>query len=250
MTDLIRRAIEKSGYLLQRARGRYWQDGLYSIHNDAFRRDPAFREAYARGVHASGGHDAGLEWRVHIALWAAAQALRVPGDFVECGVNAGFISSAILHRLDWNSVGRRYYLVDTFRGPVVGQFSEDEIRRGRVEAAHQAKAAGAYVTDVERVRQNFAAWPDATVVQGVVPDVLQTLDAQQVAFLHIDMNCAFPERAALEYFWDKMLPGGIVLLDDYAYFGHDAQHASMDEAASQLGASILSLPTGQGLIVR
>src|SRR5208337_5522118 len=111
-------------------------------------------------------------------------------------------------------------------------------------------AAGAYETNLDRVHANFAEWTNAVVVPGTVPDILPTLDIASVAFLHIDMNCAYPERAALEYFWDRLSPGAFVLLDDYAYFGHDLQADAMDAAASKLGAEILSLPTGQGLILR
>ena len=42
----------------------------------------------------------------------------------------------------------------------------------------------------------------------------------------------------------------MVLFDDYAYFGNDALAAAIDAAAANLGAEILSLPTGQGLIVK
>jgi hypothetical protein len=194
--------------------------------------------------------DPQFEWRVHVALWAAAASLRVPGDFVECGVNAGFISSAIMQRLQWNSVGRRFYLIDTFAGPVFEQYSPQEIERGRLAAAKAAVHAGAYVTDLARVRSNFSEWPSAVVVQGSVPEILPSLDIGAVAFLHIDLNCAYPERAALEFFWEHLSPGALVLLDDYAYADYDAQMHAMDEAAQILGAEILSLPTGQGLIIK
>jgi hypothetical protein len=80
--------------------------------------------------------------------------------------------------------------------------------------------------------------------------VLPTLDIGKVAFLHIDMNCAYPERAALEYFWNKLASGAIVLLDDYAYFGHEEQREAIDAVAGNLGVDVLCLPTGQGMIVR
>jgi len=183
---------------------------------------------------------------VHVALWAAAAGLRVPGDFVECGVNAGVISSAIMHHLRWNTVSRRFYLIDTFRGPVLEQFSAEEIERGRLDVAKQALQAGAYVTDLARIQSNFSEWPKAVVVQGSVPDVLPSLDIPTVAFLHIDMNCTYPERAALEFFWGRLSPGAMVLLDDYAYAGHYAQACAMDDAAKTLQAEILSLPQAKG----
>ena len=233
-----------------KVRGRYAQDGLFTLHSDSFRSDPAFRGAYERGIQASNGVDPAFEWRVHIALWAARTALRVNGDFVECGVNAGFVSSAIMQKLQWNAVGRRFYLIDTFGGPILTQYSEQEVRSGRLAIAKQALEAGAYVTDTDRVRANFATWQNVIVVQGAIPEILAKTDFSAVAFVHVDMNCTLPELAAFEFFWDRLSPGAVVLFDDYAYYGHDSQREAIDAAARARGAEVLSLPTGQGLIIK
>jgi hypothetical protein len=252
MKRLIVKALERAGYVVFNTRSPYGyaRDGLFTMNNDHFQRDEAFRAAYARGVEASNGSDPQMEWRVHVALWAASTALRAQGDFVECGVNAGFMSSAIMRSLDWRGSGRRFYLIDTFSGPVLSQYSPREIERGRAANAESALAAGAYVTDLERVRANFSEWPNAVVVQGAVPDILSAVSFRDVAFLHLDMNCALPEKAALEFFWERLSPGAVVLLDDYAYFGNEGQAEAIDDLSARLGFRILSLPTGQGLIVK
>ena len=225
-------------------------DGLYTIHNARFGENRRFQSAYARALLASHGVDPQIAWRVHIGLWAASAAARVPGDFVECGVNAGFLSSAILSYLDWDSLGKSFYLVDTFEGPVVKQFSKEEIARGRLAVVQQSISAGAYVTDIERVRQNYSEWRRIEIVKGCVPEVLPAVHTRSVAFLHIDMNCAYPETAALQHFWPYISPGGIVLLDDYAYFGCDLQARAMDQVVAALGVEVLVLPTGQGMILK
>jgi hypothetical protein len=250
MKAWIKALSAKFGVGIFSLRGRYAQDGLFTVHSDAFRSDPAFQAAYARGVKAGHGADPGFEWRVHVACWAAQTALRVQGDFVECGVNAGFISSAIMNKERWNTLGRRFYLIDTFTGPVFGQYSSGEVGKQRLSIARKALEAGAYVTDVDRVRANFAEWPNAVVVQGAVPEILEKVDFGAVAFLHIDMNCALPEQRALEFFWDLMPPGAVILFDDYGYYGHGFQREAIDAAACARGAEVLSLPTGQGVIVR
>ena len=243
-------ALARIGYLRFDVTRHYAQDDLFTVHNSDFRRDPQFQQAYARGVRAGWGVDPGLAWRVHVALWAAATALRTPGDFVECGVNAGFVSSAIMHRLNWASVPRRFYLIDTFSGPMVEQFSPEELQLGKAGLTKELLSRGAYVTDLDRVRSNFAEWPNAVIVPGSVPEILPTLDIPRVAFLHIDLNCAYPECAALAHFWPRLSPGALVLFDDYANHEHRYQKQKIDEAARGLEAEVLSLPTGQGLIVR
>ena len=54
--------------------------------------------------------------------------------------------------------------------------------------------------DLDRVRSNFAEWPNAHVLKGVLPDALALLPNTRTAFLHIDLNCAAPEVAVLENF--------------------------------------------------
>ena len=73
---------------------------------------------------------------------------------------------------------------------------------------------------------------------------------EKVAYLHLDMNCAPPEVAALEYFWQYLVPGAFVLLDDYAYRGFECQKAAMDKVAAEKNSKIVSLPTGQGLLIK
>ena len=166
----LKQILNGAGYELFNRRNGYAHDGLLTVHSDHFRNDPQFRAAYARGIKASAGVDPHFEWRVHVALWAARTAAKLTGDFVECGVNAGFISSAIMQRLNWSGMGRQFYLIDTFEGPVFDQFSDDEIERGRLNIARQAMAAGAFVTDMDRVHSNFSEWRNVQVIrEGSLP---------------------------------------------------------------------------------
>jgi hypothetical protein len=246
----VRQKLGAAGYVVfnSRTAGLYAYDGVFTFNNSHFAHDPNFQAAYQRGVQASRGVDPKIEWRVHVALWAASSAVHAQGDFVECGVNAGFMSSAIMHRLGWQRLEKVFFLIDTFSGPVLSQYSDEEVERGQRRVAEDAMAKGAYIMDPDLARANFAEWPNAKIVQGVVPDVLEQVKVDRVAFLHLDMNCAHPESAAFEYFWEKLSPGGVVLLDDYAAYGYDALAKAIDDAAGAREAEVLSLPTGQGLI--
>src|SRR6476659_7753725 len=112
----VARILEARGYtLVGDDPDAYWADGLRTVHNHDFVHEPSFVRAYARGV-AAVGEDYDWQWRVHIGLWAATSAARLDGDFVECGVNRGFLSSAIMELLDWNTLGKTFWLLDTFAG--------------------------------------------------------------------------------------------------------------------------------------
>ncbi|OBK45000.1 methyltransferase [Mycobacterium kubicae] len=229
----------------------YAQDGLISVHSHAFINEPKFAAAYARGIAAVGGNDLyQFHWRVHIALWAASIASRLDGDFIECGVNKGFVSSAVMQYLDWNSLNRDFYLLDTFAGIDERFITTSERESGALSKSAHSLESGFYVSGADSVRANFAQWPRAILVEGAIPDTLAQVKPRQIAYLHLDMNCATPEIAALTHFWDSLAAGAPVLLDDYAYEGYASQKLAFDEFAQLNRISICALPTGQGLIIK
>ncbi|MFM6908271.1 MAG: hypothetical protein ACKPKT_24985, partial [Dolichospermum sp.] len=63
-------------------------------------------------------------------------------------------------------------------------------------------------------------------------------------------NCTLPEIAALNFFWDKLVSGAIVVLDDYGFAPHIEQKKAHDMFATQHNVIVLSLPTGQGIIIK
>lgn len=235
--------------LYPKVEGVFSYDGLSSIHNHDFMSDEHYIAAYTRGVEAVGS-DYKWFWRVHIGLWAARTAAQHAGDFVECGVNYGFLSSAIMKDLDWNSTGRTFYLLDTYAGIDDRYLSDQERAGGVAEKNRKLVEEGVYTSNIDTVRKNFSEWPKAKVIQGTIPDTLADIDSEQIAYLHIDLNCTLPEVAALEYLWERLVPGAIILLDDYAYYGYQPQKDGMDEWAAKMKISIASLPTGQGLMIK
>jgi hypothetical protein len=226
----------------------YDQDGLRSVHNHEFMRDENFQRAYDRGVSAS-GRDYQWHWRVHVGLWAAASAAKLAGDFVECGVNRGFMSSAIMNLLQWDSTGRKFYLLDTFSG-IDERYVFPHEKAVIMEENAKKIARGAYTFDVQAVRDNFSEWKNAEIVVGPIPETLSAIKSKQIAFLHLDLNCSLPEVATMEALWDRLTAGAFVLLDDYAYLGYRSQKLGVDAFAQSRNIPVLSLPTGQGLIMR
>lgn len=232
----------------------YDHDGLVVFGKSAdFLREPRFQAAYRRGMN-SGHHiarapgsddDLHIEWRIHVVLWAAAHASRLPGDFVECGVNTGIFSLAICDYLDFNSTGKSFWLFDTFEGIPTHQVTSRERDLGRLDENREW-----YSECLAIAEENFAPYPRAHLVRGEIPQTLASPVIDEVAFLSIDMNIAAPEVAALEYFWDKLTPGAPVVLDDYGWLGHEPQKEALDLLAAGFGAEVLTLPTGQGLLIR
>jgi len=82
--------------------------------NLAILNDKKFSEACEKNARNDQERSLGL--RLNTLTWAASEALRVPGDFVECGVWRGFCSAVIADYLDFGRVPKQLYLYDTFDG--------------------------------------------------------------------------------------------------------------------------------------
>jgi O-methyltransferase len=221
-------------------------DSLVSWHNAEFLEDPAFIQAVARGVER-GSWTATLDvrWRFHVILWAAARAARMDGDFVECGVNRGGFARAIVDYVDFGRLDKTFYLMDTFNGLVEKYITPEERAMG-VSRESFAKFSESY----DDVAEAFKAFPNVQLVRGPIPDTLPLATTTKVAFLSIDMNVMLPEIAAVNYFWDRLVSGAIVILDDYGHGPHRLQKHAFDEFAAAHGVQVLMLPTGQGLMFK
>jgi len=222
----------------------YDQDGLKTSHNCDFIREIRFLKAYERGVKACPEY-ANIHWRVHVALWAASQAIYLPGDYVECGVNRGFLTSAVMTYIDWNKLGKSFYLFDTFCGLDESLLTQEEVLLGRI-----SQSRSQYRECYEETKENFSEFERVILVRGSLPSTLSQPLIGSIAYLSIDMNCVEPEIKSLEFFWPKLVQHGVVLLDDYAYKGHQPQKLAIDSFAAKHHVQVLSLPTGQGLIIK
>lgn len=232
-------------HLLQKSKVTYAQDLLYTFHNADFMKDKLFLDSYALGK-ATGSNllHEDIHWRIHVLCWAAYHAKHLEGDFVDCGVNTGVFSRAIINYIDFNKTGKKYYLLDTFEG-LDKQFSSvDELKRNSLMGY---KHEGSVYEQVKATFKDF----NVEIIKGAVPATLPLVKSDKICFLSIDMNCVKPEVDALEFFWDKMVSGGVILLDDYGYANStNDQKMAHDAFAERKGVKILTMPTCQGLLIK
>ena len=253
LTDLLARASNRFrfvapaslttlSYMLYRAPDAYFQDGLLTVHNSDFRKDPKFRDAYKVGKETGSWGRQDVEWRAYICCWAAWSVRNKRGDFVECGVNRGGLSRTVMRYIEFDKLDKRFWLLDTYEGLVEHLISEAERRMGILP--------GGYSRCYDEVTKIFGPIPGVKIIKGVVPDTLTQVTSEAICYLSLDMNNAGPEIAAADYFWDKLTCGGIIILDDYGWAKQINQKLAFDNFAEGHGVKVLALPTGQGMIIK
>lgn len=167
----------------------YAADGFVTSHHVEFLNNDRFNSSYRGALKDVPELLRGteIEWRAHICCWAASQAIHLEGDFIECGVWYGILSKTICEYTDFGRQNRNFYLVDSW---------------GKMPGSH---ACAKYQEDIyDIVKKRFAKWPNVRLIKGLVPEALSRIPSQKVAYLSIDMNSSEPEKAVLEYFYEKL----------------------------------------------
>ncbi len=111
----------------------------------------------------------------------------------------------------------------------------------------ERSAVGAYsFLSLDTTKSNLEMFSDqCTFVKGSIPESLSfTEERLEVYWLYIDLNSAIPTLAALNWFWDRIPSGGLVLCDDY--LGEPETKSVADLFFAERNCVVIPLPTGQG----
>ena len=241
----------------------YVDDGLMSNHVTDFLYDEKFMNAYKEGKKTgalknmadsirSELYSGDIHYRAYIACYFAKYCSKLDGDFVECGVGKGLLSKTIVSYLNFAKINKNFFLFDTFEGIPIHQGKDCEIENmnflNKIYYNDYSGKEGNYYNDVCKT---FSNYPNVKIIKGIIPESFKDISINKVSYLHIDMDNAFAEVEAIKFFWNKIINYGIILLNDYAY-GEEfsEQKRSWDEFIKDKNHEILTLPTGQGLIIK
>lgn len=228
------RGIQEALNSLAVRQGIYTGDNLVTYHrNLGFLDDKDFIKAFEKNAETD--TEKAVLWRYHTLLFAAKNGLRLDGDFVECACYKGVSAKIICDTLNFGEVkDKKYFLYDLFE-------SNDESHH------HMPEHSESLYLDVKR---KFSKVENVIVTQGRVPSVLEEVSPERISFLHIDLNNAEAEVGALELLFDRVVPGGIIIFDDYGWLAYKDQKIAEDSWLGERGYTVLELPTGQGLVVK
>jgi len=220
----------------------YGADMLFCMwRNLSFKNDELFMKSFKSCIRTQ--QEESLLWRLHVLSWAAKNALNVEGDFVECGVFKGFCSAVLCKYLDFNSLDRKFYLYDTFSG-----LPEETSTKREREAWDYADFDPDEV--LKEVLDVFSDYKNVEVIKGMVPNTFQESSPEKIAFLHIDMNSVQAEILALEHLFERVVPGGFIVLDDFGWACNKNQNIAEMKFMNERQHQVLELPTGQGVILK
>jgi macrocin-O-methyltransferase TylF-like protien len=156
----------------------------------------------------------------HYELYQRAQ--RVAGAFVECGIfkGASLARFAMFRHLFESEETRALIGFDVF-----GKFPETAFDADKDRRARFISAAGDESISVDQLRKVLADKGCDKNVTLVVGDICQTVPTYvaehpelRIALLHVDVDILEPTRVVMETLAPLVVPGGVIVLDDYGIF--------------------------------
>ncbi len=201
--------------------------------NNSMLDDQVFLDAWNKNVETLS--DQGIVWRRYILATSAFHCIQLEGDFVECGAYTGVAVKTVMDYLGGTQFPKQFWAYDAF-----------EHEEGMVNDAMPAHGAELFA----RVQRKFKDYPQVRLVKGLIPEVFESHCPKRICYLHIDMNQAPAEIAALDRLFDRVVPGGMVILDDYEWASYRPQKLAEDNWFGARGYRVMPLPTGQGLVIK
>jgi O-methyltransferase len=178
--------------------------------------------------------------RCYMLLTLARNAVNLPGDFAECGVWKGG-TALLLARILNNRTAKTLYLFDSFQGlPEVDREKDPWFQKGHYSAGS--------VIEVEELLRDYQCI--VNIRSGWIPKTFEGLENRHYAFVHIDVDIYQSNLDCCKYFYPRMVSGGMMLFDEYAFAAAAGEKQAVDEFFADKPEIPIMLVTGQALVLK
>lgn len=181
---------------------------LYTLLFDKSYQPRAWKKASKEGCNSKELESAEAKYRDKFRFfnfWFQVERIKeIPGAFAELGVYKGD-SAHVLHLMD---PAREFHLFDTFEG-----FTEKDLTAEEGKAATYTKHNFAD-TSIESVKEKLKS-EKFIFHKGYFPETAVEADKVKFALVNMDADLYNPTKAGLEFFYPRLVPGGVIIVHDY-----------------------------------
>ena len=181
---------------------------------------------------ARSGRESLLSGNEAFTLFSLARAQRGLGsEMAEVGVYQGCSAKIISTASD----AAPLHLFDTFAGLPTPD-TDEHLRKGHYAAS--LASVKSFLVD----RKNINFYP------GLFPNTAQPIADRLFSFVHLDVDLKSSTLGSLEFFYPRMMPGGIILTHDYSYL--NGVRAAFTEFLATRRERAIELPTSQAILIK
>lgn len=172
-----------------------------------------------------------------------AQTAKLDGGILEVGVWRGGTGALMARRARSAGSSDSIYLCDTFKG-VVKTGSHDP-------CYYDGKHSDTSQEVVEDLLRRVGI-SDVQILAGVFPDETAHLIEPDARFrlCHIDVDVYQSARDIMAWVWDRMVPGGIVVYDDYGFASCGGITKYVNEQMAERDRLVLHNLNGHAIVIK
>ncbi|MBL0181236.1 MAG: class I SAM-dependent methyltransferase [Chitinophagaceae bacterium] len=163
---------------------------------------------------------------------------------LEVGVWRGGTAGIMSQRLADLKSSATLYLADTFSG-VAKAGANDSFYTGGEHSDTSQQV-------VEDVLKNKSGYPHYKILKGIFPEdtVNEVSASESFGLCHIDVDVYDSAKDILEWVWDKLIPGGVVVFDDYGFHSCTGVTKLVEEYRNRSDRHIIHNLNGHALMIK
>ncbi len=183
------------------------------------------------------GHTVVDQVRCFMIYQYARQVSRLSGEVAEVGTYRGGTGRLLAKAFE--PAQKNVHLFDTFSGMPTPDAQKDVHRKGDF--------ADTSLQEVERYLQDC---PNVRLHPGMFPSTAQPIKDTTFCFVHIDADIYRSVTDCCQFFYPRMVRGGVMIFDDYGVRSCPGAKQAVDEFFTGQADPPCYLPTGQCVVIR
>ncbi len=153
----------------------------------------------------------------------------IEGDLAECGCWKGTSAYQIAAAMQEAESGSALHIFDSFEGGLSDKKNED-INARIVQSGQQIEQEKqGFASSEKEVQDNLGGFDFVLYYRGWIPERFPEVEEQRFSFVHIDVDLYEPTKQSLEFFFERLHMGGVIVVDDYGYTQFPGAKRAVDE---------------------
>jgi len=155
------------------------------------------------------------------------------GDFITAGISYGVAPRIIYDFVKFEKLNKVYHFIDPFLG--IG--NDGDVNKS-------------YNKSKQYVLDQYPKSAPIKLHNELIPNCFPLNGVDKISFAHLNTGVYLAEAKSLKYLFDKLIKGGVIIIDNYSLFNGYEKMKIYDPFIKELEVEIFVLVTGQGVILK
>jgi len=162
---------------------------------------------------------------IEIGVWRGGTGALIATQALRCGINA------------------KVYLCDTFNGVVKAGPNDSSYKGGEHSDTN--------LDSVDLFIHKTMSLHNVEILEGIFPDYTgHKVEEETFRYCHIDVDVYQSAKDILEWIWERIVTGGLIIFDDYGFYGCDGIAKLVNEQAKLKDRLVITNLNGHAIILK